>query len=361
MEQMTSKKRILSAVTGKETDRVPWSPFLAYYWQYVPREEQEKGEVAYMQKIGADPLLRGSCLLSVSEMKNVEHTSKRDGNRMFDSYITKVGTITEIRTYSAQADTWFLTGHPVSEEEDFKVLQYIYENMKITENIEPFAREYEKLGENAVSCPNIGVNYKTAFQALVERWCGTEALSYALYDFPETVEECLAVMMEKDRETVINALNSPAEILNFFEDSSTTNISPAMFEKYTLPQINEWADILHTKGKLLMHHACGHLKDIMPLIATSKIDILESVTPPPTGNIEIADAFAILPEHIALIGGIDPTFFESCTSDELEKYVKDLLSTARGRRFVLANSDSCPPGVTYDKFLLISDIVRNFR
>jgi hypothetical protein len=68
-----------------------------------------------------------------------------------------------------------------------------------------------------------------------------------------------------------------------------------------------------------------------------------------------------LPEHIALIGGIDPTFFESCTSDELEKYVKDLLSTARGRRFVLANSDSCPPGVTYDKFLLISDIVRNFR
>ena len=29
---MTAKERILNAVTGKPVDRVPWSPFLAYYW-----------------------------------------------------------------------------------------------------------------------------------------------------------------------------------------------------------------------------------------------------------------------------------------------------------------------------------------
>ncbi len=134
-----------------------------------------------------------------------------------------------------------------------------------------------------------------------------------------------------------------------------------MFEKYTLPEVNEWADILHKNGKLLMHHACGHLRDLMPLIASSKIDILESISPPPTGNIEIKDAVKILPEHIAVIGGIEPTFFETCTLDELEKRVTDLLEVMRGRRFVLANSDSCPPKVTYDKFLLVTDTVRNFR
>ena len=361
MEEMTPKNRILSAVTGKPTDRVPWSPFLAYYWQYVPREEQDKGQIAYMRKMGADPLLRGSCVLYRSEWKNVEHKSRREGNKQYDSFITKVGTITETRTYSAQADTWFLTGHPVSEEEDFKVLQYIFENTEITGNCETFNKDYAALGETAVSSPNIGLNSKTAFQSLVEHWCGTEALTYALYDFPETVEECLGVMREKDRKTVEITLNSTAEIINFFEDSSTTNISPAMFEKYTLPQINEWADMLHSAGKLLMHHACGHLKDLMPLIASSKIDILESISPPPTGNIEIADAFKILPQRIAIIGGIEPTFFENCSLDELEDNVKKLLTCARGRRFVLANSDSCPPGVTYEKFLLVTDTVRNFK
>ncbi len=361
MEKMTSKSRILSAVCGKPTDRVPWSPFLAYYWQYIPKEEQQKGEIRYMQEMGADPLLRGSCALSNSERKNVEISSRREGNKQYHSFITKVGTITEVSTYSAHADTWFLTGHPVSTEEDFKVLQYIHENTVITDNTALFDKAYKEIGEDAVSSPNIGVHRKTSFQSLVEHWCGTEALTYALYDFPETVEECLAVMQAKDRETVKNACNSSAEILNFFEDSSTTNISPAMFEKYTLPQINEWADMLHSAGKLLMHHACGHLKDLMPLIATSKIDILESISPPPTGNIEIADALKILPERIAVIGGIEPTFFENCTLDELENCVNGLLNTARGRRFVLANSDSCPPKVTYDKFLLVSDIVRKFR
>ncbi|MBQ4628978.1 MAG: hypothetical protein IJB44_07855, partial [Clostridia bacterium] len=156
-------------------------------------------------------------------------------------------------------------------------------------------------------------------------------------------------------------LDSSAQVLNFYEDSSTTNISPAMFEKYTLPEINEWGDMIHKEDRLLMHHACGHLKDLMPHIAGSNIDILESISPPPTGNISIADASKILPEHIAIIGGIEPTFFETCTLDELEKNVRDLLTVMKGTRFVLANSDSCPPKVTYDKFLLVSELVRKFK
>lgn len=361
MKEMTSKQRIMNALTGKETDRIPWSPFLAYYWQYAPKEDREKGELAYLKKMGADPFLRGSHLLFRTERKNVEIKSRREGNTQYTGFITKFGTITEVSTYSAEADTWFLTGHPVKTENDFKVLQYITENTVITENLEPFERDFEAYGDEAVPAPCIGISSKTAFQSLVEHWCGTVDLSYALCDFPETVEECLRAIQEKDRETVEISSRSSAQVLNFYEDSSTTNISPSMFEDYTLPEINEWGDILHKKGKLLMHHACGHLRDLMPLIASSKIDILESISPPPTGNIELRDAIKILPERIAIIGGIEPTFFENCTLDELQKKVTELLNEMRGRRFVLANSDSCPPKVTYDKFLLVSDLVRKFR
>ena len=38
--EMTAKERILNAVTGKEIDRVPWSPFLAYYWEHLPRKNR---------------------------------------------------------------------------------------------------------------------------------------------------------------------------------------------------------------------------------------------------------------------------------------------------------------------------------
>ena len=358
--EMTAKERILNAVTGKEIDRVPWSPFLAYYWEHLPREEQACGQLEYMKRMGADPLLRGFNVLYGCERKGCEHTHSRIGNTMTDTYTTKVGSITEVRTYSPAGQTWFLTGHPVKNEEDFKTLQYIMENTVITENIEGFEAGYRAIGDDAVTAPSIGLNQKTAFQAMVEHWCGTEQLVYALCDYPETVEECLDVIRERNMETLRCSLNSSADVFNFFEDSSTTNISPAMFLQYAAPEINAWGRAIHDSGRLLLHHACGHLKDLLPLIAETEIDILESVSPPPTGNIEIADAAALLPEHIAVIGGIEPTFFENCTLDQLEKCVMNLLTSMKGKRYVLANSDSCPPGVTYEKFLLVTELVRKF-
>ena len=68
-----------------------------------------------------------------------------------------------------------------------------------------------------------------------------------------------------------------------------------------------------------------------------------------------------VPEHIAIIGGIEPTFFRNCTMEQLEACVTELLNDREGKRYVLANSDSCPPGVEYEKFLRVTELVRNFR
>ena len=193
---------------------------------------------------------------------------------------------------------------------------------------------------------------------MVEHWCGTEALTYALYDFPEVVEECLAVMRQNDLKAARFSAETEVDAFIFWEDSSTTNISPAMFEAYTAPEINEWGRILHENGKLLIHHACGHLKHLIPAMCRTEIDMIESISPPPTGDVDIREATAMMPAHIGLIGGIEPTFFQNCTMDELEARVYHLLDAMKGKRFVLANSDSCPPGVAYEKFKLVSDIVR---
>ena len=76
------------------------------------------------------------------------------------------------------------------------------ENTVITDTVKEFEEEYKKVGEDGLCLPVIGLYSKTAFQSMVERWCGTVDLVYALYDFPEVVEECLSVIQEKDMETV---------------------------------------------------------------------------------------------------------------------------------------------------------------
>lgn len=359
MSELSCKERILGALTGKAVDRVPWSPFLAYYFDHLPEEERACGELAYLQKMGADPLLRGHSAAFHAEWKGNTHHVRRENDKIYETYETKVGSLTEVKTYSPTANSWFCTTHPVQTEEDFKVLQYMFEHITVTENRGAVNNLYHTYGDRAVMAPNIGIACKTPFQSLVEHWCGTEALTYALYDFPEVVEECLAVMRARDLETVRFSADTEIDVFNFYEDSSTTNISPAMFEKYTAPVINEWAQVLHQNGKLLMHHACGHLRALIPLIAKTGIDILESISPPPTGNIDITEAAEQLPSHIALIGGIEPLFFRSCSLEELECRVRYLLDRLADRRFVIANSDSCPPDVAYEKFLLVSELVRN--
>lgn len=38
----------------------------------------------------------------------------------------------------------------------------------------------------------------------------------------------------------------------------------------------------------------------------------------------------------------------------LETCVRELLTVMKGKRFILANIDSCPPGLAYEKFLFVN-------
>lgn len=355
--ELSSKERILRCITGLPTDRPAWSPFLAYYFEHLPQPVQEAGQFAYLKELGADPLLRGFTQCFATRYEKCQIRSWSTGNITRTSYETPVGILTEESTYVPSANTTFLTRHPVETQEDFKVLQYLFENLNVIEAPEDFYRQYRLIGEQGLLVPVFGCGLKTAFQSLVEHWCGTENLTYAVYDFPDTVRECLHVMWRRDLQTLEYTLNTPAEALIFWEDSSTTNISPQFFETYTMPQITQWAERTQKASRLLLHHACGHIRDLLEPMARCGIDVIESISPPPTGNVELAHARAVLPDSIGLIGGIEPTFLNSCTVEELVSYVRNLLGQMKDSRFILANSDSCPPTVSREKLLAISKLI----
>ena len=356
---LTSKQRLLYSMRGIETDRIAWSPFLTYYWEALPEKVQAQGQFAYLREMGADPLLRGICSLYPAQYPECRVTTSEQGVKRIISYETPVGTLQEGYTYSKNANTWFLTEHPVHTEEDFKILQCLFEKMQLNENFEPFRKAWRDIGDDGLLVPVFGALDKTPFQSLVEHWCGTIDLTYALYDFPETVEECLAAMEVKALQAAEISVKTEAEAFLFWEDSSTTNISPAFFEKYTAPTLQKWGEIMHHNDKLLLHHACGHIRDLLPLMNRTPVDMIESISPPPTGNIDIEEAFSLLGRDKGLIGGIEPTFFMSCTIKELEERVDYLCQISSGRRFILANSDSCPPAVTYEKLCAVGRMVKS--
>ena len=354
---MTPKERLLAAINGREVDRLPWSPFLAYFWDFQTQELKDRGALSFLEEIGADPLFRGSHGLCNIAHKRCEIRDSVAGKERVTTYETPVGTLHAKQVYVEQGDTWFLVEHPVKTKEDFKVLTFLNEDAEVIPNIKGFSDDYMLLGNKGLYVPLIGSEGKTSFQSLVEYWVGTEELVYALADYPEAVEECIAAMGVNSIKTAYIDVTTPAESFIFWEDSSTTNISPSMFDKYTAPEISEWARILHANDKKLIHHACGHIRALVPLMKKTGIDIIESISPPPTGNIELWEAKEMLNGEVGLIGGIEPTVFLNSTLEQLEGYVQKLIDKMGKKSFILANSDSCPPGVSIEKFKLITDIV----
>jgi len=107
-------------------------------------------------------------------------------------------------------------------------------------------------------------------------------------------------MVEKNLEAVRLAIESAYEYFITWEDSSTQNYSPMQYDEY-------------------------------------------------------------IGSEMGIIGGIEPTHFLGLTESELGLYVESVIDEARGGPFILANSDSCPPGVTVEKFKLVADIARACR
>jgi len=367
---MKPKQRILNALKGEAVDRLPWSPNLAYWWQWQSHEVVECGEMQFLLRMGADPLIRGhfpypnkdeysDLLLFKTSFKKSETSEITRGDEKLIVYSTPVGILKLTYRYMPNGNTWFMTEHGVKTREDFKVLKYLFDDMVVEEDYALFNQACEIYGDEALLVPMLcpKPNLKSSFQSLLEYWVGTEELIYAVSDYPETVEDTLESMKRVTAETAKISSESKAEAFITWEDTSTTNISPVMYEKYILPEINGWCDILHNCGKLYIQHACGHLKNLIPLIAKSKIDCIESISPPPTGNIEIWEAKEVLPSDISLIGGIEPTVFLNSSVSELKEYTEQLIKKMKGSRFILANSDSCPPGVTIEKFQIVSELV----
>lgn len=362
---MTSKERLLAIIRGEPADRGAWAPFLTYWWDRNLIAGAEKlGEVGFKRAVGADLLMRGhrdrptNLIYNNLNMFQMNYgttklTESIRGNRKYEAYETPVGSLQASYIYSPTGNTWFLQEHPVKVAADFKILAYIAADINLTADY----RDYEEECSNnpdTLYLPLITPYKKTAFQSLIEYWVGTEELCYLLADEPDAVEEALAAMQRTSMEAARISAISPAEAFISWEDTSTTSISPAWFEQYILPEINGWCDIVHSAGKLYVHHACGHLRGLVPLIASSKIDAIESVSGPPTSNIPFCEFFDLMPERIAVIGGIEPTFFIRSTDEELEERVDFLCERFKGKRFIMANADSCPPDVDIDKFGLIS-------
>lgn len=360
---MTSKERIIAALEGQPLDYVPFCPFLAYVWEHFPKPVQMKGQLAFLKSVGADYLWRGAACPTYPHMPpEVKWVNKQDGPRTHVEIQTPVGTLRYMQMASETGNTNFLVEHPLKTEEDFKILLWIEERASAKPNPDAVKQHFDNDGREGLSLGMLIPRGKSAYQNLIEHQVGTEELNYALIDFPDTVETLWKTMVQRNIEHVKLAIEM--NLYDYYitwEDTGTQNYSPEQYDKYIGSEISQWCSILKAAGKKYIQHACGHMKAVLPKLHGQGTFAVESLSPPPTGNISLKDAREILGNRTGIIGGIEPTHFLNLSEKELVPYVEQVLADGAGGPFVMANSDSCPPGVTEQKFRIVADVTRNLK
>jgi hypothetical protein len=226
---------------------------------------------------------------------------------------------------------------------------------------ESWNRLNNALGDLGIYCEFMGTS---PLQNLIEFETGMENFYYFLEDYPKEMEELFDIMHENLRQMYdIYAKHSPTEVVMPVENTSSMMISPELYRRYCVPQLRDYADILHRHEKKMILHMCGHLKNLLAYAKETNLDGINALTPPPIGDTPCELALDLFGDDFVLLGAcFNGAVFHgpSTTADDIHREL-DRLYTPRIRKANMVLSlpaDGLPTDVW--RFLAVRDWMEKY-
>lgn len=235
-------------------------------------------------------------------------------------------------------------------------MQYIAENTEYELDCENFLRINKEIGESGIASPSTPF---TPIQMLMQHEMGIERFTYFLYDYQEEMEEYMETLHDSNLKAYRIMAESPefARVFISYEDTSTTVMSPAWYNRYCKKYIDAYADMMHKGNKIFITHMCGKLKGMIDEIKEGKMDGIDSVCPPTTGDLWSHEALAAMPDKI-IIGGIEPPALKRMSVEETKAYVRKVITDCTSlKRFILSTGDATSFGTPIQNLKAVTEVV----
>ncbi|MFO7956518.1 MAG: uroporphyrinogen decarboxylase family protein [Candidatus Brocadiia bacterium] len=350
-ETMTNRERIFATIRGEEVDRFPvWLKMTNRTWQSSqPAPYCEMGAEELLRAAGCD-LMLGCWAGARKEMPHVDVSTTQENGLRRRTVETPDGTLVAEDTYDTYTESWHPTKFPADGAENLRRLRWLFKDTAFSvpaDRAGEWAACQEELeAKDAFTMTGIG---PSPLMNLVEHLCGPENTAYLLHDEPELFREVVD-LMHRDRVRELKALLPHVAADSFWltENTSTTLISPGMFEEYCMPQLREYGDLIVEHGKIAVHHMCGTLNDLLEMIDELPAHANEAYTTAPVGNVTLAEGRTRMPSK-ALIGGTNATLWLAPVEKIVAEVAADLAQCPDRRKIFLTSGGALPPPVTFEK------------
>lgn len=325
---MSPRERVLTLLNKGIPDRVPF----AHCDRHLPRGEKERKA----RNMGMALLCYRPCY--TESISDVEITTRNELGSVITTYKTPIGCLTEVmRVGVGYGQALFgrdwkgmqpiRTQYLVKNPEDYKILKFIVEHTQYKPYYYPVEDQLQRIGDDGIVITTIPYE---PMQRLLVTWVGSRLYLDLLKNREEVEEVYNAIERKYEEELFPISADSPSEVIAYGGNIDSVLVNPQMFEKYYLPTYEKCWKVFHSKGKLLNVHMDGKLKALTELIAKSKVDIVEAVTPPPMGDLPLDKALSSwkdkiiwinFPSAISTALGPRPSTVKEYLLEQLEKTI----------------------------------------
>ena len=390
---MTHKERMLKAARGEWADQLPWAPRIDLWHNSnsmrgtLPKpfkQDATLDEVAdYLGggyhkvvpeflkvRTPEDNVDRGLGVYRLwgmayrPELVGVEREAKTEGDTTQVTYHTPIGSVSCKILYNeemkrAGASITWISEHVLKEPKDYKVVGYIFKNMKILPDYENYLDYQRKVGDKgyAAAFANLA---SSPMHHIMKEFLDATQFYLEMFDHPKELQQ-LCEDLEPYYDQIFRVLaDSPAEVIFSGGNYDEMITYPPFFKEHIMPHLQKLADILHPKGKLLQTHCDGENKGLLDLLAESGMDIAEAVCPRPMTKVTITEVKKAFKGKLTIFGGVPSVALleESMSDMEFESFMKNLFKEiSPGDRFILGISDTTPPDAKFERLLRITEMV----
>ena len=195
----------------------------------------------------------------------------------------------------------------------------------------------------------------------IQHLAGLETCHYLLAECETDVLELFDAIHRVVLQTVtLTCEHAPSDLLYLVENTSTTLVSPDQYRKLCYPQVLAYARIAKSAGRLLVLHMCGHLKAILPDLATLPVTAFEAFTSPPVGNVTFQEGRSACPET-CLIGGTNAVLWTRPAEEIIAQIEADLDALPHHRGVVVSSAGVMPPLAAPETVKSVCDWLRTYR
>lgn len=177
---------------------------------------------------------------------------------------------------------------------------------------------------------------------------GMQDLMTDFYDNRTFFDDLLWLFHRRSLAQTKAALEGGAEFIfgSWYFHSLSVGWSPNLFAKVFSPQIREHVELMHAYDAYYDYYDDGRLMGSMEMIAGTGVDVLETCTPPPVGDFDLAEAKRRIGGRTTLKGYVDLLYvIKHGTPGLVERTVREAMAVAKpGGGFIIGSSDSFREG-----------------